>query len=83
MGDWSALKKCCYCISLTIGTKAIASFFLILTLGKLRNIHIIIDDDVNLLPTRIVQPLPGEAGGGASLHPGRHVRDISLYHGSC
>jgi len=33
MGDWSALKKCCYCISLTIGTKAIASFFLLLTLG--------------------------------------------------
>ena len=45
MGDWSALKKCCYCISLTIGTKAIASFFLLLTLGKPRNIPLF-DDDV-------------------------------------
>ena len=44
MGDWSALKKCCYCISLTIGTKAIASFFLVLTLGKPRNIKV--DEDV-------------------------------------
>ena len=47
MGDWSALRKCCYCISLTIGTKAIASFFLLLTLGKQRNITV--DDDVNPL----------------------------------
>ena len=39
MGDWSALKKCCYCISLTIGTKAIASFFLLLTLGKPGNVR--------------------------------------------
>ena len=80
--DWSALKKCCYCISLTIGTKAIASFFLLLTLGKTRNIHGV-DGDINLPTTRIVQPLSGEAGGGESLHPGGHVRNISLYNGSC
>ena len=40
------------------------------------------DGNVILLPPRIVQPLHGEAGGGASLHPVRHVRDISVYRGS-
>ena len=41
MGEWSAFKKCCYCISLTIGSKAIGSFFLLLTLGRTWNIAIV------------------------------------------
>ena len=34
MGEWSRVKKCCYCISLTAGTKVIGTLLFTLTLGE-------------------------------------------------
>jgi len=61
MGEWSALKKCCYCVSLTIGSKAIASSLLVLTLGlfilylmKIEDVRdFILDDMYGISPCTI------------------------------
>ena len=34
MGEWSRVKKCCYCISLTTGIKVIGTLLFTLTLGE-------------------------------------------------
>jgi len=64
MGEWSAFKKCCYCISLTIGSKAIGSFFLLLTLGlfiaylmKIEDVRDFILDDMYGISPCTIAPL--------------------------
>ena len=39
MGEWSRVKKCCYCISLTAGTRVIGTLLFTLTLGECLEIY--------------------------------------------
>lgn len=64
MGEWSRVKKCCYCISLTTGIKVIGTLLFTLTLGlflvylaKINDVRDFILDDMYKIAPCSLPPL--------------------------